>query len=518
MDAYDRAICRAFAYKHKSLTTDRDYASIPFAFPSDPPLPGLAALRSRVAFLSSYKPEFHHCCPNSCCCYVGPNAELCECPFCNESRFHPGTKKPRKIFTYIPIIPRLQNFAINTRVATLMLYRSQRELVDGVSSDIFDGAQHKTLCGTNVELDHKTFAHKYFSDHRDVALGLSTDGFAPFNKRKKTAWPLILFNYNLAPDIRFHMEHILALGVIPGPKKPKDFDSFLYPFLQELFRLMQGVRALDILTSAFFILRAYLIAVFGDIPAISMVMRMKGHNGVCPCRMCEIKGIRIPGSKSVTHYVPLNQAPHPTVRADKDRVQRYDPRNLPMRTHVALLEQAKKVELAQSGAEADALSKQYGIKGTPLLSYIRSLSFPVSFPYDFMHLIWENLVPNLILHWTGKFKGLDDGKECYELSDAIWESIGAGTAKSGSFIPSAYGCRVPNIVKDRSACTAESWSFWTLYIGPVLLRHRFQKAKYYRHFVKLVKLLNLCLQFEISDDEVEVLREGFVEWVEEYEK
>jgi len=38
---------------------------------------------------------------------------------------------------------------------------------------------------------------------------------------------LIIFNYNLPPDVRFHINNILALGVIPGPKKPIDADSFL---------------------------------------------------------------------------------------------------------------------------------------------------------------------------------------------------------------------------------------------------------------------------------------------------
>jgi hypothetical protein len=54
------------------------------------------------------------------------------------------------------------------------------------------------------------------------------------------------------------------------------------------------------------VLHAYLI-VFGDIPAISMIMCMKGHNGISPCRMCNIQGICIPSSRITTHYVPLNR-------------------------------------------------------------------------------------------------------------------------------------------------------------------------------------------------------------------
>ena len=55
-----------------------------------------------------------------------------------------------------------------------------------------------------------------------------------------------------------------------------------------------------------FELYAYLIVVFGDIPAISMIRCMKGHNSISPCCMCNIQGIHMPSSRLTTHYVPLN--------------------------------------------------------------------------------------------------------------------------------------------------------------------------------------------------------------------
>jgi len=302
MDAYNRSICRAFAYKLKTHTSDHDFQYLPYVFNSEPPLPGLSKIRSHITRLSGYKPEFYDCCPNSCCCYLGPYAELSTCPFCKEGRYQSNGKKPRKRFTYIPIIPRLIAFARNKEYSTQMQYRHQHcstEARDNISVDIFDGTQYKTLCETHVTVDTKTLPYKYFSDPRDIALGLSTDGFAPFNKRKKTAWPLLVFNYNLPPDVRFHAENLLSLGVIPGPKKPKDADSFLWPFLQELFRLAYGVKSLDISAKAFFLLRAFLIVVFGDIPAISMLMRMKGHNGLCPMSHLRDQGHPHPRSPCV---------------------------------------------------------------------------------------------------------------------------------------------------------------------------------------------------------------------------
>ncbi|KAK0470469.1 uncharacterized protein EV420DRAFT_1616583 [Desarmillaria tabescens] len=135
-----------------------------------------------------------------------------------------------------------------------------------------------------------------------------------------------------------------------------------------------------------------------------------------------------------------------------------------------------------------------------------------------MHLIWENLLKNLVLHWTGKFKGLDEGTESYELDKSIWKAIGEATAKAGSTVPSAYGARVPNIAGDGVYISAEMWSFWVLYLGPVLLQRCFKAECYYNHFIRLVQLLNVCLQFEILHTEIEYIWTGFASWVEDYEK
>jgi len=133
------------------------------------------------------------------------------------------------------------------------------------------------------------------------------------------------------------------------------------------------------------------------------------------------------------------------------------------------LEQAGEVVLAATNAEEDHLSTKYGIKGIPLLSLLGSLSFPSSFPLDFMHLIFKNLIPNLINHYTGNFKDLNCGHESYELGADVWSAICEAGAASGKTVPSSFGARMPNIEKQRSSMTADSWSFWVQYIGPILL-------------------------------------------------
>ena len=61
-------------------------------------------------------------------------------------------------------------------------------------------------------------------------------------------------------------------------------------------------------------------------------------------------------------------------------------------------------------------------------------------------------------------------------------------------------------------------TIWTLYLAPVLLRRRFKSNRFYERFINLIRLLNLCLQFEITDDEVDEITDGFAVWVQEYER
>ena len=131
------------------------------------------------------------------------------------------------------------------------------------------------------------------------------------------------------------------------------------------------------------------------------------------------------------------------------------PSNLPIRTHEELMDQARDIEMAPNNATRERLAKEHGIKGIPLLSSVSSISFPSSFPFDFMHLIWENLIPNLIEFWTGSFKDLDHEDEGYLIEPHIWDEIGAATAACKATIPSAFGAPVPNIATKQFQMSAE---------------------------------------------------------------
>jgi hypothetical protein len=144
LSEYDCAICRVFAYKVTTHTTDKAFAKTPYAFPQNPPLPGLDGLCSQVTFLSGFKPEVYDCCVNSCLCYVGPHKDPTKCTYCNQEHYRPDGQ-PQKTFLYIPLIPQLHAFAANAKLATSMRYQHNHKHVPGKTTDVFDSTHYRNL-------------------------------------------------------------------------------------------------------------------------------------------------------------------------------------------------------------------------------------------------------------------------------------------------------------------------------------------------------------------------------------
>lgn len=457
--------------------------------------------------------------------FTDPFDDLDYCLYCEEDRYRrcsdpDAQPSARKYFQYVPLIPRLINMYRHPKMADLLAYRSARDPFAGLVRDIFDGQNYRKLCRSRVVVNGEPLRHNFFSLSTDIALSLSSDGFGPLKSRKKSCWPLLAFNYNLKPEVRFRLENLLCLGVIPGPHSPKDVSTFLRPLIDELEDLARGVPAFDSRCQRPFALHAYLLACFGDMPAVAKLMCMKGHNGKHPCRACRIGGVRnpdpLPGEDNKNNYTPLSR-PFATGRHEPRHI---DPLSLPRRHHAEFITHAQMVEAAHNDAEEDRRARHYGINALSPLSRLSSLDFPASFPHDFMHAVFENVVPLLIDLWTRgrKFATFGSGDEDYILDADIWREIGAACAQSGGTIPAAFGCRVPNLAQERPETTAESTLLFTTLLAPALLRGRFKARRYYDHFIELVQRIDMCMALELPEREIQTVREGFANWVAEFER
>jgi hypothetical protein len=68
----------------------------------------------------------------------------------------------------------------------------------------------------------------------------STDGYQIFRQKRDDCWVILFINANLPPDMRVQKENLMITALIPGPKAPKNFNSFLQPLVDELKQL-QGI-------------------------------------------------------------------------------------------------------------------------------------------------------------------------------------------------------------------------------------------------------------------------------------
>ncbi|QRV77877.1 Transposase family Tnp2 protein [Ceratobasidium sp. AG-Ba] len=482
----------------------------------------------RLAVLAGFGTRAYDCCVNSCCCFLGKHKDLDACPYCAEARYS-AAGRPRRSFHYTPLIPQLQALFRSRQLLAKLMYRSKVEAnpEPDMVQDVYDGEHYRKLRNTQLDPDTE---YRILDNPEDLALGLSTDGFTLFKRRRRglsTAWPLIFINYNLHPKYRVRLENIICVGVIPGPRQCKDLNSFLVPVLEELLRLEQGVDSIKTTPATVpeheehpenegdeelteFKLRAFLIMIFGDIPAVSKLLAMKGHNAMVPCRTCYTQGVLCRREKNSVYYVPL--------ALPGDDGDGYPPDMLLLRTHELFLHHYESLDsLDDRPGRRKQLAKELGINDRPIFARFKSFDLAYCAPYDIMHLLFENLVPNMIKHWTGKFKKMDQGAGHYKLAEAVWKQIGKETAKATCTIPVSFVGTLPDIAEDQTLYKAEAYSFWIQYVAPIVLAGRLPEP-YFEHFLLMRDIIIMSIQLDISEEQVDELQRMVNRWVIEYER
>ena len=149
--------------------------------------------------------------------------------------------------------------------------------------------------------------------------------------------------------------------------------------------------------------------------------------------------------------------------------------------------------------EYKELQQTYGITCIPILGLLPSIDLVKSFPFCLMHLLFENLAPNLVLHWKGTFKKLDPSEDPYVLSDEVWETIGLETICSIHTTPSGMVCAMPDIWVHALKYTAESWAFWITWIAPYMLKDRLPPENYDHHLL-LTDIIKAITSLAVEED------------------
>lgn len=510
----DRDNIRAFNLRLKTNMSRENYNEMRQAFSHKLEINSLYITTRRIALLADLKPQYFDCCINSCVCYTREYSGLNDCPYCQEPRFS-SSHQPRRRFCYLPVVPRFKAFFQSADMIEKLRYRPDFHYDPNNITDIFSSSRYQEMLHTVVRVDGEPLGHRFFSDSRDIAFGLCTDGFLLFNRKRggPSATPLLLKIYSLPPSIRTHLEHLLCLGVIPGPHQPKDLASFLAPFDDECADLAHGIPCYDCSLRDSFNLHAYQITEEGDIIAIEKFLGLKGHSSLCPCRSCKMRGCRMATGSNKVYYIPLAQPVN-----NEGRIDSWDPATLPLRIHKEFEAAMQQIEAATTKKYQRELEQYHGIKQRPALRRVNALDYARSCPWEWLHLFAENLVPNMLDIWTGRFKGQDEGSGEYLIDAESWSQIGQETEEAVKDIPSSFVRALGNIAMDRAGYTAESYAFWFMYLAPHLLLGRFRNMQYYDHAMGLVDIMKTTLQFSLTTEEVDVLEVKCRNWALKYEE
>jgi len=222
-------------------------------------------------------------CVNDCCLFKNQFQELDTCPKCKFSRWKINTRtgevkkgNQQKVLRYFPIIPRLKRMFRSKDMAKDLRWHFSNKSTYGKMHHPID-----FVTWDQMNQKYPSFA----AEERNIRLGLSTDGFNPFNMKNVnySAWPVLLVNYNMPPDKCMKQENIMLTLLIPGPTQPRNnIDVYLEPLIDDLNHLLKkGELTYDAFSHTTFTLKAMLLWTIHDFPAYGNLAgcKVKGKMG-----------------------------------------------------------------------------------------------------------------------------------------------------------------------------------------------------------------------------------------------
>ncbi|KDR79664.1 hypothetical protein GALMADRAFT_63042 [Galerina marginata CBS 339.88] len=469
-------------------------------------------------------------CINSCFGFTGPYSDKETCPVCGEPRYEDGDRKlPRKQFHTIPLAPQLQALWRSSESATRLKYRQEytakilQELNANSGTrtspyrDFFDGMDYLQL-----HLDGKIASG-------DMILLLSMDGAQLYRNKASECWMYIWIILDHSPDVRYRKRHVLPGGFIPGPDKPKNLDSFMFPGLYHLSALQrEGLRIWDASINEVFTSHPFLALATADGPGMACLNGFVGHQGKVHCRLhCPIKGRH---KRGAPQYYPARLKPNEyTVEGcDHDDVDLTD-----LLTNFTSEESSTRyqtdllhVEQSRNPTEFKRRRLVTGICKPSILSGIPEghiLTLPGCFPLDIMHLPALNIPDLFIPLWRGNFEcDRTDNKASWAWAvlrdNDLWKTHGKMVADATPYLPGSFD-RPPRNPAEKISSGYKAWEFLLYFygLGPCLFFQLLPDV-YWEHYCKLVRGIQILMQQEIHPRELAEAHTKLTEFSTDFEE
>lgn len=144
--------------------------------------------------------------------------------------------------------------------------------------DVYDGKVWKDYQYLN--------STPFLASPHNLGLMMNVDWFNPYKHSPYSLGAIYLVVLNLPRSERFKIENLLLIGIIPGPSEPPlNINTYLEPLVDELNQLfVEGMYIQS--RSQTVLLKAALLLVSCDIPAVRKVCGFLGHAAKLGCSKC----------------------------------------------------------------------------------------------------------------------------------------------------------------------------------------------------------------------------------------
>ncbi|KAK7445774.1 hypothetical protein VKT23_014770 [Stygiomarasmius scandens] len=440
---------------------------------------------------------------------------------------HTGEKVPRKIFETLLLGPQLQALFRSPEGSTARQYRDQKtqdilaSLVgidsdDRIYDDIFCGEDYLKLLNAPVNLKAD-----------DTVFMMSFDGAQLYQNKQSDMWIWIFVILDVHPNLHYKNKRILVGGTIPGPKKPKNIDSFLFCTFHHIRALQcenngAGLKVWDANKNKITTTRPIPIIFNADTVGLPDLDGRVGHHGARSCRLgCNMKGRHKPGSGIYysAHLCPHNYAvdgcTHPDIL----------PEEITSTTAEQYNSDLTKVILAGNHEEYIKVRKETGISKPSILLGLdpsQMLQIPYCFTVDLMHL-FLNLATLFLALWRGTIDCAHetDDKSSWDwrvLIKDIWKEHGQAVADATPYFPSSFH-RPPRNPAEKISSGYKTQEFY-LYLfglGPAVFRNILPE-KYYQNFCCIVRAVRPLMQRTITGKQWTDGYEHMLQFLPEFEQ
>jgi len=312
----------------------------------------------------------------------------------------------------------------------------------------------------------------------------------------------------MSPNLRYKKCHVIIGRIIPGPKKPQNVESFLFPGFHHVSVLAKkGLDIWDAALNRSFKSRVFILLGLADGLGLVYLNGLAGHSGAYGCRLyCPVQGrCKLDGGN---HYYPAHFKPHnyAVIGCDHDNVS---VKQLPIGNPLEYQKALNQVLSLRTKTEYQENRKATGVSRPSLFSrFPQDHVFAVllCFGDDIMHLISLNIPDLLINLWCGSFDcdPQDNKRTCdwAVLQGDTWENHGQCVAVATPYLPGSFD-RPPQNPAEKISSRYKAWEFLTYVygLGPALL-YGILPDKYWTSFCKLVVGVRLLHQRKISKEQL----------------